>query len=215
MAEIAIEGARPSRQDSGLSVRAVKVIEFAFIVPLVLAMLIETLPFVTSQPFLLFFLTCEMLNAVLLLIQRPGQTSRSAWAMIIALVASSAGPLLHPSGAAFVSQQVSFILTLSGLTMAIAAKLFLGRRFGLTPANRGICRTGPYRLVRHPMYLGYFITQVGYIVYFLSWHNAIILAVGWAVQAKRVLGEEKLLMQDPEYREFASKTRWRVIPGIF
>ena len=37
-------------------------------------------------------------------------------------------------------------------------KLSLGRSFGLMPANRGVVSTGMYRLVRHPIYLGYLVT---------------------------------------------------------
>ena len=48
--------------------------------------------------------------------------------------------------------------------IVIAGKLSLGRSFGLIPANRGVVSTGVYRFVRHPIYLGYLITHVGFVV---------------------------------------------------
>ena len=51
-------------------------------------------------------------------------------------------------------------LSAVGLCLVIAGKLALGRSFGLVPANRGVVASGPYLLVRHPIYSGYLITHV-------------------------------------------------------
>lgn len=95
------------------------------------------------------------------------------------------------------------------------AKLILRRSFGITPANRGIKSSGPYRFMRHPMYAGYLVVQIGVLVVMFSWWNLLVYAVGWAAQVKRVLAEERLLLTDEAYRGYAAQVRWRLIPGVF
>ena len=46
----------------------------------------------------------------------------------------------------------------------VVAKMALGRSFGLAPANRGVVVRGPYTLVRHPIYTGYLVTHVGFLM---------------------------------------------------
>ena len=53
---------------------------------------------------------------------------------------------------------------LIGLYVQISAKVILGRSFGLIAANRGIKVAGPYRIVRHPIYAGYTIIHVGFLL---------------------------------------------------
>src|SRR4051794_15104946 len=43
---------------------------------------------------------------------------------------------------------------LAGLALASAALVTLGRSFALLPRGRPLVASGPYRLVRHPAYLG-------------------------------------------------------------
>ena len=47
----------------------------------------------------------------------------------------------------------------SGLVLHLYGKVCLARSFGLVAANRGVQRLGPYRVIRHPIYAGYVITQ--------------------------------------------------------
>ena len=54
-------------------------------------------------------------------------------------------------------------LQLAGLAWQVAAKVTLGRSFGLLPAARGLVTSGPYRVVRHPIYLGYLITHLAFV----------------------------------------------------
>jgi protein-S-isoprenylcysteine O-methyltransferase Ste14 len=102
-----------------------------------------------------------------------------------------------------------------GALFQISAKIALNRSFGIAPANRGIKRSGPYRYVRHPMYAGYFINNVGLLLLMLSFANAAVYAIAWTAQVMRVLAEERLLSQDPDYRAYMDDVRWRVIPGVF
>jgi len=45
--------------------------------------------------------------------------------------------------------------------------------------------------------------------------NMVIYAIGWWAQILRILAEERLLSQDPEYAAYMTTVRWRLIPGVF
>ena len=91
----------------------------------------------------------------------------------------------------------------------------LGRSFGLIPANRGIVSTGLYRLVRHPIYLGYLITHVAFVAANPTlWNLALLLTADIALLARAVC-EERTLARDDAYRHYQTRVRWRVVPGLF
>jgi protein-S-isoprenylcysteine O-methyltransferase Ste14 len=110
---------------------------------------------------------------------------------------------------------VCFSVMAAGFSLQISAKLMLGRAFGIVPANRGITMLGPYRILRHPMYAGYSLTHVGFLLAAPSLTNTLIYAAALSVQVLRIFREERLLMQDPGYRVFAARVRYRLLPGIF
>jgi protein-S-isoprenylcysteine O-methyltransferase Ste14 len=90
----------------------------------------------------------------------------------------------------------------------------LGRSFGIVAAHRGLRTDGPYRLVRHPLYAAYLITYVGYLLSYPRLVNVLIVAVTTVVMVARAVAEERLLADDPEYRAYRERTRWRFVPGI-
>jgi protein-S-isoprenylcysteine O-methyltransferase Ste14 len=102
-----------------------------------------------------------------------------------------------------------------GLLLVVIGKVSLGRSFGLTPANRGVVSTGVYRFVRHPIYMGYLITHIGFVIANpLSW-NLVILAAADVALMFRAVREEQTLALDPEYRAYMERVHWRVIPRVF
>ena len=66
------------------------------------------------------------------------------------------------------------------------AKVVLGRSFGLLPAQRGLVTAGPYRIVRHPIYFGYLIGHIGFLLVNFSWRNAAVLALLYVAQVVRI-----------------------------
>lgn len=103
----------------------------------------------------------------------------------------------------------------SGLSLQLVAKLKLGRRFGILPAHRGIMTEGPYRLVRHPIYFGYFLMHCAFLLSSLSLWNVGLLAIVYTLLGIRAVEEEKVLRLDPDYRAYAQRVRYRLIPGVF
>ncbi len=106
------------------------------------------------------------------------------------------------------------MLILTGAAISFLAKIFLGRSFGIVPANRGVKRYGVYRFVRHPMYLGYILNQLGFLLFFFSLYNVAVYTVAWIAFWLRAKEEEKFLEADEEYRTYREKVRYRLFPGI-
>jgi protein-S-isoprenylcysteine O-methyltransferase Ste14 len=75
--------------------------------------------------------------------------------------------------------------------------------------------TGPYAIVRHPMYSAALIMSLGIVLALGSWVGLLALVPGILVVVWRFLDEEKFLHKDlPGYTEYTRKVRWRLIPGI-
>lgn len=168
-----------------------------------------------AYPILLLLAASECLPVVLILIRRPGQISTRPSAFLTALIGTAAPLMLRPDVAPLVPTSVLALLMLLGLCVNVSAKLALWRSFGLAAANRGVRRGGPYRLVRHPMYLGYFMTEVGFLLGNPSLSNAAICAVTWTAHLLRIGEEEKFLMSDESYRELVQRVPFRLVPGIY
>lgn len=93
--------------------------------------------------------------------------------------------------------------------------LFLGRSLSIMPEARKLVMDGPYRFIRHPLYLAEEIALLGIFLQFRSWEAAAILFVHLFFQLRRIAWEEQVLADTfPEYRSYA-KGSYRLIPGIY
>jgi protein-S-isoprenylcysteine O-methyltransferase Ste14 len=151
------------------------------------------------------------------LIRRPADTiSLRLGDWLLATTATIAPLLIIPIDNAYPALAgLGLFLLFLGNCWQAWAKLILRRSFGITPANRGVKITGAYRFMRHPMYAGYLFVHLGVLTVMFSPYNLAIYAIGWAAQILRLLAEERLLSQDPAYRDYMGKVRWRLIPGVF
>lgn len=76
--------------------------------------------------------------------------------------------------------------------------------------------TGPYGLVRHPMYTGILMTLVGQPLWLGSWTGFAVALCGVAVMAARAVIEERFLSQSLDgYEAYCAKVRYRIVPGIW
>lgn len=110
---------------------------------------------------------------------------------------------------------VGQVVQVVGALLQIGGSFSLGRSFGLMPANRGIKTVGLYRLVRHPLYMSYLVTETGYLLNNPSTRNVTVLIIGAGFQVVRIHYEERLLQRDPAYAAYMSTVRWRLIPGAW
>lgn len=118
-------------------------------------------------------------------------------------------------GIHLIPEAVAAGLQIAGAVIQVGAKLSLRRSYGILPANRGVVVSGPYRFARHPIYLGYFVNQVGFLLSNFGVQNLVVLVSLWALQIFRVTREERVLVKDEKYREYAARVRYRFIPGVF
>ena len=154
--------------------------------------------------------------ALVIAAPRPSEVSVSVKSMLLTNTATFYFLFISiEPGTQFLPPAVPGMLVLFGILWQIAAKLTLGRCFGLLPALRGVVVRGPYRVVRHPIYMGYLCTHIGFFCFALSWHNLGVYAALYFCQVLRILDEEHLLMQSPEYQAYSRQVRWRLLPGIF
>lgn len=107
------------------------------------------------------------------------------------------------------------VLVTVGACLSFASLLTLGRRFGVRPALRGLATRGPYRLVRHPIYLGYVLSDIGYNLQEWNTGTALLVAAGWLSVLYRIRAEERVLARDPRWSDYRARVRSRLIPGIW
>jgi protein-S-isoprenylcysteine O-methyltransferase Ste14 len=164
----------------------------------------------------LFWMFSEGLVILLLVFRRESRRlSRNPWDWIVALGGSFSVLLVRPATTAIAPELLGVGLQLAGTVFEIYAKVVLGRSFGIVAADRGIVVGGPYRIVRHPIYLGYFVTHVGFLLANWSPRNLALYIVLYFFQVSRILSEERILSEDVAYREYRGRVRFRLIPRIF
>jgi protein-S-isoprenylcysteine O-methyltransferase Ste14 len=107
------------------------------------------------------------------------------------------------------------VTMLMGLTVQIYAKMVLGRSCGCVAANRGLKFFGPYRYVRHPIYAGYLLSDLGFLLMNPTVWNLLVCIICYSLQIPRLLAEERLLRQDESYSKYMEQVRFRLIPKVF
>lgn len=85
-----------------------------------------------------------------------------------------------------------------------------------TERGQRVISTGPYRIVRHPMYAGAILYLVGIPLLLGSWLGLLVLPLILGALIVRIFIEEAALRKDlPGYGEYAAHVRYRMIPGVW
>lgn len=119
----------------------------------------------------------------------------------------SPGEAAWPSG--------GLVLVTSAAVLSLVSLVTIGRRFGVRPALRDLVTIGPYRLVRHPMYLSYIIADIGYNLEEWNFVTLFLVFVGWISLVCRIRSEEKILSHHNRWLAYKSLVRYRLVPGLW
>jgi protein-S-isoprenylcysteine O-methyltransferase Ste14 len=137
--------------------------------------------------------------------------------MVAVLALGLAGPG-WPGSARWWLKGAAVLLVLAGMLVVVSASRALGR--GLTPFPRPpdsgqLVESGPYAVVRHPIYSGGILFFTG-IALALSWWALVGTAVLAALWALKLRVEERFLADRyPAYADYRDRTRYRLIPYVY
>jgi protein-S-isoprenylcysteine O-methyltransferase Ste14 len=164
-----------------------------------------------EQPSLLAWLVTAH-NAILAVIYARRQPTRSYDRIGLGLgLLAAFFPLASPYPDSSVTPIV--IIGYLGYGLVFWSLLALGSRFGVAPADRGLITKGPYRLVRHPMYLGELTLRAALLVDSPQPVLAsTMLTVLIIIQILRIQREERII---DGYGQYAGRVRFRLLPGVW
>jgi protein-S-isoprenylcysteine O-methyltransferase Ste14 len=151
----------------------------------------------------------NLLLAIIYLLRQPANSydRTGLWLGLVAALLPSVNALPHSL------PPIVLFVGLSSYGLILWSLCTLGPAFGVAPADRGLVVQGPYRFVRHPMYLGELVLRFVLV----ATSPQIVLAALFAVtlvviQVARILREEKIIRG---YRLYAGWIRWRLLPGVW
>src|SRR5512143_1571794 len=83
-------------------------------------------------------------------------------------------------------------------------------------ANQHVVTTGPYAVVRHPMYVAAMLMMLATPLALGSWWAMLAAAPTVAMFVARIANEETMLHEElPGYSEYTRRTRYRLVPGVW
>ena len=109
-------------------------------------------------------------------------------------------------------------MALAGYLMAfwaMRANSFAGRTIRVEPGQT-VATSGPYGIVRHPMYSGIALVLLGMPLGLGSYVASPVFALAIVPLVYRLLNEEKVLRRDLRgYSEYCEHTHFRLVPGVW
>jgi protein-S-isoprenylcysteine O-methyltransferase Ste14 len=194
----------------------VAIAETVFLSAMLIWQAFRLAPAIEHDPSNLALLISDALPVVLVLVRRPAQAvTQSPADWLTAYVGAAAPILLTPGGHALIDPRICGAMMVLGLFINLYGKACLARSFGLVAANRGVRLSGPYRVIRHPIYAGNAVTQIGFLLGNPTLPNLALCAAGLTLQVIRIQAEERLLGQDPVYAEYMTRVPYRLAPGVY
>jgi protein-S-isoprenylcysteine O-methyltransferase Ste14 len=158
------------------------------------------------------------INALLFLIRGPAVVRGQG--MVPKLVAIVGSWMVPPLALLPLTWEAGWMLNATTIAIVAAyafivwALLTLRRSFSVFPEARQLIRSGPYRLVRHPLYAAYILCYLAICLPRLSVPALLLAAAGIAGEIWRARFEERLLVEVfPEYSDYAATTP-RFVPAF-
>jgi len=121
----------------------------------------------------------------------------------------------HMSPAMALAGDLLVALGWLGIFLVFRENSFTSATIELTPDQK-VISTGPYALVRHPMYASAMIMQLGAPIALGSWWGVLVLVVMSPALVWRLLDEERFLRANlPGYASYRETVRYRLIPHVW
>jgi protein-S-isoprenylcysteine O-methyltransferase Ste14 len=181
------------------------------------AFLYRNLEFLSQQmkPSVVLLAVFNFVVILVVLTRRPAKRVGKDWFTILVTLGGTYCPIFFMGSSAVHEIILLQIIGSMGLLVSLSGLWVLRKSFGLLPADRGIVQHGIYRLIRHPLYAGYFMSISCFLVQNLTRWNIICYCLWILCEWLRLLREERLLSQNPEYVEYKRKTKWRIFPFVW
>jgi protein-S-isoprenylcysteine O-methyltransferase Ste14 len=167
-----------------------------------------------------------VLGAAIILVRNKVPRSRNANVTVVAssLVATflmvvvsyfPSGPLLWSASVNVL--QIGLAITVLGAALAFSSFVSLGSNFSIVPEARSLVVSGPYRVLRHPIYLAELLMIGGVAVGEVRLTTLLAALCVIALQIYRIRAEEKVLREafPSTFVEFSERTRFRLFPLIW
>ena len=104
------------------------------------------------------------------------------------------------------------MLLVVGLGFSVWSLACLGKSFSIIAQARKVVRRGPYGVVRHPLYTGELIANLGVVVIAPTWVTLLLWAALCGLQAYRAHHEEAILLSSlADYADYQRDTP-RLLP---
>jgi protein-S-isoprenylcysteine O-methyltransferase Ste14 len=107
------------------------------------------------------------------------------------------------------------VLVTLAAVFSVVCLLTIGNQFGVRPALRGLVTRGPYRVVRHPLYLSYVIAAIGFNLQVWNLATLLLVLLGWTSMTYRIVAEERVLSRHPGWRAYIALVRYRLVHGVW
>ena len=121
----------------------------------------------------------------------------------------------HMPPSAALAGDALVVLGWIGIFFVFRENAFASATIELAPDQK-VISTGPYALVRHPMYAGGLVMFLGISIALGSWWGLLVLAAMMPALLWRLLDEEKFLARNlTGYREYQKRVRYRLIPRVW
>lgn len=170
----------------------------------------------TGKPTALAWLVTEALTAFLIATRRRATlVSNRIFDWFCAFAGSVFPMLMRPAGS-IVPDIAAQILMILAIGSTLAARLSLGRSYGIVPSIRGLKTKGIYRHLRHPVYAASIFSCMAFLLTNFSPWNAFCVCGLTVFSIQRIQSEEDLLLRSSHfYRRYVKRVPTRLIPGLY
>ena len=145
-----------------------------------------------------------------------GWTAIQVVLMFAIVVAGVDGPA-WPEGASSLLLGIGIPIAIGGAVLLVGG--MVGIRHAMTPFPRPLDHArlqvgGAYRLVRHPIYGGLILIDLGWSLSSSPLALVLTVALALVLEVKSRLEESMLDQRYPEYKAYRQRVRWRFVPGV-